>query len=117
MSLSFSANIAQRQALTVQRQAPRQARQALVVENRVVLRFMRFGRRYEPVYRIVAVDSKKARDTRPLEFVGSYNPFTKETNLNAPAIKVCINAAKARHIVESFHHSAWNPGLCASVGR
>merc|ERR1711904_347371 len=58
-----------------------------VVEARVAIRFMRFGRKHEPFYRIIAVDSRKRRDTEPLEFLGWYNPTTKEANLNAPSVK------------------------------
>merc|ERR1712093_865901 len=58
-----------------------------VFEARVTIRFMRIGRIHEPFYRIIAVDSRKKRDTEPLEFLGWYDPKTKEANLNAPAIK------------------------------
>merc|ERR1719235_117818 len=58
-----------------------------VFEARVALRFTRKGRKHEPFYRIIAVDSRKKRDTGPLQFLGWYDPKTKEANLNAPAIK------------------------------
>merc|ERR550514_1247094 len=57
------------------------------IEARVAIRFTRMGRKHMPFYRIIAVDSRKRRDTRPLEFLGWYNPITKETNLNATSIK------------------------------
>merc|ERR1739841_159879 len=56
-------------------------------EARVAIRFMRIGRIHEPFYRIIAVDSRRKRDTEPIEFLGWYNPKTKEANLNAPEIK------------------------------
>ncbi|KAK9846463.1 hypothetical protein WJX81_004451 [Elliptochloris bilobata] len=59
----------------------------LLVENRVALRFQRFGRKKQPFYRLVAIDSRVRRDGRPLERLGYYDPLRKETNLNAPAIK------------------------------
>eukprot|EP01023_Acetabularia_acetabulum_P066502 TRINITY_DN898_c0_g2_i1.p3 TRINITY_DN898_c0_g2~~TRINITY_DN898_c0_g2_i1.p3 ORF type:complete len:120 (+),score=8.92 TRINITY_DN898_c0_g2_i1:133-492(+) len=62
----------------------------LVVENKVRIRFTRMGRKRSPFYRIVAIDSRKRRDGRPLEYLGWYNPMNKETNLNAPAIKKWI---------------------------
>jgi small subunit ribosomal protein S16 len=40
-----------------------------------------------PFYRIIAVDSRKKRDTKPLEFLGWYNPSTKETKLNTPTLR------------------------------
>merc|ERR1712014_134112 len=60
-------------------------------ESRVSIRFMRMGRKHRPFYRIIAVDSRKKRETRPLEFLGWYNPFTKDTKLNAPSIKKWLN--------------------------
>ncbi|CAG9467707.1 unnamed protein product [Pedinophyceae sp. YPF-701] len=91
-SLTFRANVAATRPLTAQGPArAATARTALKVEARVVIRFMRFGRRYQPFYRLCAVDSRKPRDTRPLQFLGHYDPFTKETNLNAPAIKEWLN--------------------------
>ncbi|CAK0786990.1 hypothetical protein CVIRNUC_010206 [Coccomyxa viridis] len=60
---------------------------ALQIENRVAIRFQRFGRKKKPFYRLVAIDSRDRRDGRPLERLGFYDPLKKETNLNAPAIK------------------------------
>mmetsp|Transcript_1505 Transcript_1505/g.4468 ORF Transcript_1505/g.4468 Transcript_1505/m.4468 type:complete len:151 (-) Transcript_1505:648-1100(-) len=54
---------------------------------RVVIRFARFGRKKLPFYRLVAIDSRKHREGKPLEYLGWYDPLKKETNLNAPAIK------------------------------
>merc|ERR1712113_241429 len=60
-------------------------------EKRVSIRFMRMGRRHRPFYRIIAVDSRKRRETEPLEFLGWYCPRTKETKLNSPSIKKWLN--------------------------
>ncbi|KAK3263081.1 hypothetical protein CYMTET_28097 [Cymbomonas tetramitiformis] len=53
----------------------------------VKIRFTRMGRNKSPFYRIVAIDSRKRRDGRPLQNLGWYNPLKKETQLDAPAIK------------------------------
>ncbi len=44
----------------------------------VKIRFSRIGKKHAPVYRIVAVDSRKKRDGKCLENLGTYNPLTKE---------------------------------------
>ena len=44
----------------------------------VKIRFTRIGKKHAPVYRIVAVDSRKKRDGEYLENLGTYNPLTKE---------------------------------------
>ncbi len=44
----------------------------------VKIRFSRIGKKHAPVYRIVAVDSRRKRDGKYLENLGTYNPMTKE---------------------------------------
>ncbi|MDI3542659.1 MAG: small subunit ribosomal protein [Candidatus Atribacteria bacterium] len=41
----------------------------------VKLRLSRIGRKHLPYYRIVAIDSRKARDGRPIEILGNYSPI------------------------------------------
>ncbi|GFH07884.1 plastid/chloroplast ribosomal protein S16 [Haematococcus lacustris] len=58
-----------------------------VIENRVAIRFQRYGRKKLPFYRLVAIDSKARREGKPLQFLGWYDPLKKEANLDAPSIK------------------------------
>jgi len=44
----------------------------------VKIRFTRVGKKHAPVYRIVAIDSRKKRDGEYLENLGTYNPLTRE---------------------------------------
>jgi len=48
----------------------RPQRVTAVIENRVALRFQRFGRKKLPFYRLVAIESKDRRDGEPLEYLG-----------------------------------------------
>ncbi len=52
----------------------------------IKIRLKKFGKKREASYRIVAIESKKRRDGRPIEELGFYNPRTDETRLNVPAI-------------------------------
>lgn len=47
-----------------------------------VIRLARFGKRHNPIYRAVVIDSRKARDDSFIEQVGFYNP-----NMKVPEIK------------------------------
>ena len=56
------------------------------------LRLARFGRRHSPLYNIVLAQARSARDSKPLEVLGTYNPApltplasadTPEFNLDA----------------------------------
>lgn len=87
-SLSFKASIATTRPLQASVSSFQGlTREALVVEDRVRIRLSRFGRKKRPFYRIVAVDSRKPRNSKVLENLGWHDPLKKETNLNAPAIK------------------------------
>ena len=44
----------------------------------VKIRLTRFGRHKTPFYRIVAVDSRKRRDSDYLVWIGTYNPDKKQ---------------------------------------
>jgi small subunit ribosomal protein S16 len=47
----------------------------------IKLRLKKYGRKGQPSYRIVAIDSRKKRDGRSIEELGFYNPMTNETHL------------------------------------
>ena len=42
----------------------------------VKIRLTRAGAKKRPYYRIVAIDDRRQRDGRPLEFLGTYDPKT-----------------------------------------
>lgn len=44
----------------------------------VAIRLARHGRRHAPYYRIMVADSRRARDGKYLEHVGSYDPLIKD---------------------------------------
>ena len=70
MQSSFVGNVKAFQATRVA-PAARPSRLCVpVIENRVSLRFQRFGRKHLPFYRLVAIDSKDRRDGKPLEYLG-----------------------------------------------
>jgi len=47
----------------------------------IKLRLKKYGRKGQPSYRIVAIDSRSKRDGRSIEELGFYNPMTNETHL------------------------------------
>lgn len=58
----------------------------------VRLRLARYGRRNLPYYSIVAANAKTARNAKPLETIGTYNPIPdsqgiKHVNLNIERVK------------------------------
>jgi small subunit ribosomal protein S16 len=57
----------------------------------VKIRLTRFGRNKIPFYRIVVIDSKKARDGEYIEKVGHYDPRNKDLKLNRDRIEYWIS--------------------------
>tara|TARA_B100000497_G_C7562039_1_gene339011 strand:- start:415 stop:657 length:243 start_codon:yes stop_codon:yes gene_type:complete len=47
----------------------------------IKLRLKKYGRKGQPCYRIVAMDSRTKRDGRSIEELGFYNPMTDEVHL------------------------------------
>lgn len=48
----------------------------------VKIRLRRMGLRHRPTYRIVVIDSRKARDGKYIESIGNYNPRNKDLWIN-----------------------------------
>ncbi|MDJ1645489.1 30S ribosomal protein S16 [Mycoplasma phocimorsus] len=53
----------------------------------VKLRLRRGGKKFYPVYKLVAIDARKARDGEFIEDLGSYNPHTKELTFKEERVK------------------------------
>ena len=48
----------------------------------VKIRLKRYGAKKRPYYRVVAIDSRKPRDGRALEYLGTYNPMTEPSEID-----------------------------------
>ena len=53
----------------------------------IKLRLKKYGRKGQPCYRIVAMDSRTKRDGASIEELGFYNPMADETHLKFERIK------------------------------
>jgi small subunit ribosomal protein S16 len=42
----------------------------------LMIRLARFGSKKKPTYRVVVIEKERARDSRNIEVVGTYNPIT-----------------------------------------
>jgi small subunit ribosomal protein S16 len=54
----------------------------------VKLRLARVGSKKNPIYRVVAADSRAPRDGRFIEIVGRYNPQTNPSTIELDEAKV-----------------------------
>ncbi len=57
----------------------------------VKMRLTRLGDKKSPFYRIVVIDSHKARDGQYVDLVGTYNPINEELNLDTDKAKKWID--------------------------
>lgn len=71
----------------------------------VKLRLRRMGKKKQPIYKVVAADSRSPRDGKFLEAVGMYNPLTKPhtINLNEERVNYWLdNGAQPTETVRSL---------------
>ncbi len=61
----------------------------------VRIRLKRMGRRHKPSYRVAVVDGRRARDSKVIEEVGSFDPMvtdeSRQTTLKADRIQYWIS--------------------------
>lgn len=54
----------------------------------LVIRLTRVGARKKPHYRVVVIEKERARDGRPVETVGYYNPRTDPATIRLDADRI-----------------------------
>ena len=67
----------------------------------VKLRLTRVGSKKNPIYRVVAADSRSPRDGRFIEIVGRYNPQTEPSTIELDEDKVRDWLAKGAQPTDS----------------
>ena len=80
-----------------------------------MIRLARFGSKKKPTYRLVVIDKERARDSRAVEVVGTYNPVAQPmaVNLNHERIQHWIkNGAQPSDTVARLLRN--NPAVAAA---
>jgi len=54
----------------------------------VKIRLTRQGAKKRPFYRIIAIDERKPREGRPLEFLGTYDPLTQPESIQVKSERI-----------------------------
>jgi small subunit ribosomal protein S16 len=83
----------------------------------VKIRLTRTGKKHQPHYRIVAVDSRAKRDGRYIEKIGYYNPRTKPPTLDYDKeilLKWIDNGAQ---MTDTVHDIFVNEGIVDQTGK
>jgi small subunit ribosomal protein S16 len=85
----------------------------------VKIRLTRAGSKKRPFYRVTAIDERKQRDGRPLEFLGTYDPLPSADtlNLNIDGIEAWIaKGAQMSSTVKSLVKRARRSAAAAAGG-
>ena len=75
----------------------------------VKLRLTRMGKKKQPAYRVVAIDSHTKRDGEYIELIGTYNPLTKPATVKLDeevALKWLANGAIPSDTVKNLFKEA-----------
>ncbi|MFB0564799.1 MAG: 30S ribosomal protein S16 [Candidatus Aminicenantaceae bacterium] len=77
----------------------------------ISIRLMRLGGRKKPFYRIIAIDSRKPRESKAKDIIGYYNPLKDppEIKIDSEKVKYWIErGAQASNTVQSLIHKVSN---------
>ncbi len=66
----------------------------------LMIRLARVGARKQPYYRIVVIEKARARNGRPVEVVGTYNPRTNPTSIELKRDRVDYWVGKGAQMSE-----------------
>ncbi len=53
----------------------------------LTIRLRRTGRKNKPMFRVIISERSKTPQSKALEFLGSYNPYSKELQINGERVK------------------------------
>jgi small subunit ribosomal protein S16 len=79
------------------------------------IRLKRTGKKGEPHYRIVVIESTRNRSGRPVEEIGYYNPRTKPSTFEIDLEKTKVWLSKGAQPTETVAHYLVKNGILKSV--
>lgn len=81
----------------------------------LMIRLKRMGARKQPHYRIVVIEKARARDGRPVEVVGTYNPRTTPASIELKRERVDYWVSKGAQMSDRVQKIVSAPTPAASV--
>ncbi len=67
----------------------------------LMIRLARVGARKQPYYRIVVIEKERARNGRPVEIVGTYNPRTNPASVELKRDRVDYWVSKGAQVSDT----------------
>jgi small subunit ribosomal protein S16 len=82
----------------------------------LMIRLARFGARKKPYYRVVVIEKEHARNGRPVEVVGTYNPRTNPATTDLKRERIDYWVSKGAQLSDRVRKPASAPApVAASV--
>jgi small subunit ribosomal protein S16 len=85
----------------------------------VKIRLQRAGAKKRPFYRVIAIDERRPRDGRALEFLGSYDPMTEPPLIKLDAERIawwCGNGAQLSDSVRGLVRRSRQASAATTTG-
>ncbi len=67
----------------------------------VKIRLLRAGAKKRPFYRVIAIDQRRKRDGRALEFLGTYNPIAKPAEIDLKIDRIDAWKAQGAQVTDA----------------
>ena len=67
----------------------------------VKIRLQRAGAKKRPFYRVIAIDQRRKRDGRALEFLGTYNPIAEPAEIKLKTDRIEAWTAKGAQLSDA----------------
>ena len=81
----------------------------------LMIRLARVGARKQPYYRIVVIEKERARDSRSLEVVGTYNPRTDPPSVELKRERVDYWVSKGAQVSDTVSRLLKQPTSAPAV--
>ncbi|HTA23037.1 MAG TPA: 30S ribosomal protein S16 [Terriglobales bacterium] len=80
-----------------------------------MIRLSRMGARKQPHYRVVVIEKERARNGRPVEVVGTYNPRTSPASIELKRERIDYWVSKGAQMSDRVSKIVAKPAPAASV--
>ena len=81
----------------------------------LMIRLSRTGARKQPHYRVVVIEKERARNGRPVEVVGTYNPRTSPASIELKRERIDYWVSKGARMSDRVTKIVSKPAPAASV--
>ena len=81
----------------------------------LMIRLARFGAKKKPFYRVVVIEKERARNGRPVEVVGTYNPRTEPASIELKRERIDYWVSKGARMSDRVGKIVAKPAAASTV--